>query len=94
MKPSDPSRLFASANLVMFLGIVGALLAAQWKHEAIPLAVLALVLLMTVIKARLIILDFMELRGERPVLATALWLWPLLFAVATLARALGKPWLG
>src|SRR3546814_20076424 len=91
MKPSDPSRLFASANLVLFLGIVGALLAAQWKHEAVPLAVLAVILLLTVIKARLIILDFMELRGKKPDLATALWLWPLLFAVAAFARALGTP---
>lgn len=94
MKPNDPSRLFSSANWVLMLGIVGALTAAQWKHEAIPLAVLAVILLLTVVKARLIILDFMGLRDAKPALATALLAWPLLFAVASLGRAVGTLWLG
>jgi nitric oxide reductase NorF protein len=94
MKTKEPSRLFSSANWVMMLAIVGALLAAQWKHEAVPLAVITTILVLTVVKARLIILDFMDLRGEHPALAAALWAWPVFFSLATLGRALGSHWAG
>ncbi|MCB5203484.1 cytochrome C oxidase subunit IV family protein [Neorhizobium sp. T786] len=92
MKAKESSRLFSSANWVMMLAIVGALIAAQWKHEAVPLAVIVIILVLTLIKARLIILDFMGLRGDHPAMAAALWVWPAFFSLATLGRALGSLW--
>jgi len=91
-KPSD--RLFASANWVMMLAAVGALTAAQWKHQAVPLVIVGLLLVLTVIKARLIILDFMGLRHARSATAAALLAWPSFFAIAGLGRALGSFWIG
>ena len=94
MRASDPSRLFSSANWVMLLAVVGALLAAQWKHEAAPLVVVSIILALTVIKARLIILDFMGLRSERPGMASVLWAWPAFFALASFGRAIAGVWVG
>jgi hypothetical protein len=87
MNKSVNDRLFGSANWVMMLGIVGAVIAAQWKHEALPVIALLVVLALTVAKARLIVLDFMALRGSRPRLATALFAWPAFFLAAGLAKA-------
>ncbi len=94
MAEKNSSRLFSSANWVMMLAAVGALTAAQWKHQAVPLVVVALLLMLTVIKARLIILDFMGLRHVRPATAAALTAWPTFFAIAGLGRALGSFWIG
>jgi nitric oxide reductase NorF protein len=82
----DGSKLFGSANWIMMLGIVGALIAAQWKHEVIPAAVLAIILVMTIAKIRLIVLDFMDLRGMRPNLARALMIWPIFFSALSLGK--------
>ncbi|MDR6820718.1 nitric oxide reductase NorF protein [Neorhizobium sp. 2083] len=82
----DDSRLFGSANWVMMLGIAGALIAAQWKHEVIPAVALAVILVMAVAKIRLIVLDFMGLRGMRPNLARALMVWPVFFSALSLGK--------
>jgi len=82
----DDSRLFGSANWVMMLGIAGALIAAQWKHEVIPAVALAVILVMAVAKIRLIVLDFMGLRGMRPNLARALMVWPIFFSALSLGK--------
>ncbi len=82
----DDSRLFGSANWVMMLGIAGALIAAQWKHEVIPALALAVILVMAVAKIRLIVLDFMGLRGMRPNLARALMVWPIFFSALSLGK--------
>ncbi|CDN49720.1 cytochrome C oxidase subunit IV family protein [Neorhizobium galegae] len=82
----DGSKLFGSANWVMMLGIVGALIAAQWKHEVIPAAALAVILVMAIAKIRLIVLDFMDLRGMRPNLARALMIWPVFFSALSLGK--------
>ena len=75
------------------MGVVSGLIAAQWKHEALPLAAIVVVLALTIFKARLIILDFMHLRGARPGLAAALLAWPILFSVAILAKSLATGFL-
>lgn len=72
----------------MMLAVVAALISAQWKHEAVPLAALAVILLLTILKSRLVVLDFMELRGSRPGLSAALIAWPAFFSVAAGAKAL------
>lgn len=82
----DHSRLFGSGNWIMMLGIVGALIAAQWKHEVIPAVALAAILVMAIAKIRLIVLDFMGLRGMRPNLARALMVWPVVFSVLSLGK--------
>lgn len=82
----DDSKLFGSANWIMMLGIVGALIAAQWKHEVIPAAALAVILVMAIAKIRLILLDFMGLRGMRPNLARALMAWPVFFSALSLGK--------
>jgi hypothetical protein len=94
MTAKQSARLFASANWVIMLAVIGALIAAQWKHQAVPLAILGILLVLTVVKARLIILDFMGLRDDRPAMAVALWAWPMLFSFAALGRALGAFWFG
>ncbi|WP_117195207.1 cytochrome C oxidase subunit IV family protein [Rhizobium terrae] len=82
----ESSKLFGSANWVMMLGIVGALIAAQWKHEVIPVLALAVILALTIAKIRLIVLDFMGLRGMRPNLARALMIWPAFFSALSLGK--------
>ncbi|MFD1327269.1 cytochrome C oxidase subunit IV family protein [Mycoplana ramosa] len=88
MRATSSASLFASTNWILMMGIVSGLIAAQWKHEALPLAAVIVILALTLFKARLIILDFMHLRGERPGLAAALLAWPVFFAVAILAKSL------
>jgi nitric oxide reductase NorF protein len=80
--------LFGSAAAVMILAIVAALISAQWKHEAVPMAALSVILLLTILKSRVVILDFMELRGSRPGLPAALVAWPTFFCLAAGAKAL------
>ncbi|MDF1634313.1 cytochrome C oxidase subunit IV family protein [Mycoplana sp. MJR14] len=85
MNPKTSGSLFASTNWILMMGVVSGIVSAQWKHEALPIVALAAILLLTVFKARLIILDFMHLR-ERPALAAALLGWPILFCIAVLAK--------
>lgn len=88
MKPAHSDKLLSSTNWIMLLGISSGLVSAQWKQEALPDVALVVVLALTVLKTRLVILDFMGLRGHRPRLAAALAVWPVLFAVVILAKAL------
>ena len=94
MAAKQSARLFNSANWVIMLAVIGAIVAAQWKHQAVPFAILCVLLVLTVVKARLIILDFMGLRDTQPAMAVALLIWPTLFSFAALGRALGSIWLG
>lgn len=85
MGPKTSGSLFASTNWILMMGVVSGIISAQWKHELLPVVALAPILLLTVFKARLIILDFMHLR-ERPALAAALLAWPILFCIAVMAK--------
>jgi nitric oxide reductase NorF protein len=87
MKPTQSTNLFVSAHWILMMGVIAALISAQWHREAFPLVALIVVLALVVFKARLIILDFMGLRGTRPVLAAALLAWPMLFACAAVVKA-------
>ena len=78
--------LFSSSHWVLIMGILGAIVTSQWHQEALPLIALIVVLVLTVLKSRLIILDFMRLRGDRPVLAAALLAWPMMLALLALAK--------
>ena len=79
--------LLGSAIALMLAAIVAALISAQWKNEAIPIAALVVILGLTVVKARWVVMDFMGLRGQRPHLSMALIAWPSAFALAAAAKA-------
>ncbi|CAN7657102.1 cytochrome C oxidase subunit IV family protein [Rhizobium sp. LjRoot30] len=84
----DKSKwLMGSAAGLLLIAVVAALISAQWKHEAIPFAALCVVLVLTVVKSRIVVLDFMGLRGMRRGLSAALIAWPILFVVAAVAKA-------
>ena len=90
MRHHQAPDLFASSHWILLLGIAAALLAAQWHQEALPLVAFAVVFALVLLKARLIVLDFIGLRGSRPLLARALLAWPVVFALAATAKlALG-----
>ena len=71
---------------LLLIAVIAALISAQWKHEAIPLAALGAILVLTVVKARVVVLDFMGLRDFRPGLARAIIAWPILFAILVAAK--------
>lgn len=78
--------LLGRAIGVILVAIISGLVAAQWKHEAVPFAAFVIILLLAVVKSRWIVLDFMRLRGVRPRLAIALLVWPAFFVVAAATR--------
>ncbi|GAB1583071.1 cytochrome C oxidase subunit IV family protein [Phyllobacterium phragmitis] len=86
--PLSRSKLVSSTIWIMLLALASAFLAAQWKQETMPVLALVVVLVLTVLKARLVILDFMHLRGHRPRLAAALLCWPAFFAIVILVKVL------
>lgn len=75
------------ATGIMLVAVAGGLIAAQWKHEAVPLAALVAVLALAVMKSRWVVLDFMGLRDVSPRLSGALVGWVAFFAFAAAARA-------
>jgi nitric oxide reductase NorF protein len=84
----DKSKWLAgSAGGLLLVAIVAALISAQWKHEAVPFAALCVILVLTVVKSRIVVLDFMGLRGSRRGLSAALIAWPILFVIAAVAKA-------
>lgn len=88
MKNKTRDRLFASGNWILSIGIVAALLASQWKQGALPAVVLATVVLLTLVKSRLIILDFLGLRDVSPRLALPLYGFMAFSSAAALLVAL------
>jgi nitric oxide reductase NorF protein len=79
--------LMGSASGLMLISVVAALISAQWKHEAVPFLALGAILVLTVVKSRWVVLDFMGLRNERPVLSGALVGWVAFFALASATKA-------
>lgn len=76
-----------SASGLMIVAVAAALISAQWKHEAVPFLALGAILVLTVVKSRWVVLDFMGLRNERPVLSGALVGWVAFFALAAASKA-------
>ncbi|PST20631.1 hypothetical protein C7U60_15690 [Mesorhizobium plurifarium] len=68
--------------------IAGMLLTRQIEDPVVPLALAIALLILAVLKARLVVLDFLGLRsGSRP-LRLGLLAWPMFFAFAAAAKAL------
>lgn len=80
--------LMGSASGLMLVAVIAALISAQWKHEALPFAALGAILVLTIVKSRWVVMDFMALRGVRPRLAAALLAWPAFFALAAATKAM------
>jgi nitric oxide reductase NorF protein len=87
MNRSKSTWLLGSAAGIMIVAIVTALISAQWKHEALPFAALGIVLVLTLVKSRWVVLDFMGLRDARPRLSSALVGWVAFFAFAAATKA-------
>ncbi len=87
MQHEKSKWLMGSATGLLLIAIVTALIASQWKHEAVPFVAFCVILVLTVVKARIVVLDFMGLRGPRRGLSIALIAWPLVFAIAAATKA-------
>jgi hypothetical protein len=86
MKTNANPSLFASAVTIILIGIVTALLAAQWKVATLPLPVLALLLALGAFKSRLIVLDFIGMRSRRTPLVYPLYGWIAFVLVLAAAK--------
>lgn len=87
MENNNPTWLMGTATVLVLVAAVAALIAAQWNHEALPFAALGAILVLTIVKSRLVVMDFMGLRDIRPRLSSALIAWPAFFALAAATKA-------
>lgn len=78
--------LMGSASGLMLVAVAAALISAQWKHEAVPFLAFGAILVLTIVKSRWVVMDFMGLRHERAVLAGALVGWVGFFSLAAAAK--------
>ncbi|AFL52388.1 hypothetical protein USDA257_c38430 [Sinorhizobium fredii USDA 257] len=75
--------------MILVLMIVAGLpLSLQVQDPAAPLVLTLALLTLAVLKARLVVLDFLGLRSGPRVLRVGLIVWPLFFALAAAAKAL------
>ncbi|WP_017267744.1 cytochrome C oxidase subunit IV family protein [Sinorhizobium meliloti] len=68
--------------------LAGMLLSLKVQDPATPLVFTLALLTLAVLKARLVVLDFLGLRSGPRVLRVGLIAWPLFFALAAAAKAL------
>jgi nitric oxide reductase NorF protein len=87
MKRSNSTWLLGSAAGIMMIAVIAALIAAQWKHEVLPFAALGVILVLTVVKSRWVVMDFMGLRNGSPKLSAALVGWVAFFALTAAGKA-------
>jgi nitric oxide reductase NorF protein len=79
--------LMGRASVLMLVAVAAALISAQWKHEAVPFLAFGVILILTIVKSRWVVMDFMGLRHERPMLSGALVGWVGFFALAAAIKA-------
>jgi nitric oxide reductase NorF protein len=87
MNRSKSIWLLGSAAGIMMVAVITALISAQWKHEALPFAALGPILVLTIVKSRWVVMDFMGLRDARPKLSSALVGWVAFFAFVAATKA-------
>ena len=87
MQKNKPVWLMGTASLTMLAAVVAGLIAAQWKHEAVPYAAFGVILVLTLVKSRWVVMDFMGLRDASPRLSAALIGWVAFFTLAAAAKA-------
>lgn len=88
MSDSDPRKLKKTWISLVAMVLAGMLIARQIQDPAVPIVVAVALLTLAVLKARLVVLDFLGMRsGSRP-LRLGLLAWPVFFALAAAAKAL------
>ncbi len=86
MRKQADHWLFGAALWLLLLAIIASLVIVQWRHSALPVAAIAAVLGLTILKGRIVIKHYMGLRNLA--LTLALTSWVGLFALVALAKAL------
>lgn len=80
--------LHRSWLILLALTLAGMAAAGWMRAPAAPLALAAILLFLSVVKARLVVLDFLGMRAAPAMLRRALLAWPAFFALAAAAKAL------
>ncbi|KSV90291.1 membrane protein [Sinorhizobium fredii USDA 205] len=74
--------------ILVLMVLAGLLLSLKVQNSAAPLVLTLGFLMLAVLKARLVVLDFLGLRSGPRVLRVGLIAWPLFFSLAAAAKAL------
>ncbi|MGN7754115.1 cytochrome C oxidase subunit IV family protein [Sinorhizobium sp. 22678] len=88
MTDRDPRQLQKTWMVLVLMVLAGMLLSLKVQEPAVPLVFTLTLLTLAVLKARLVVLDFLGLRSGPRVLRVGLIAWPLFFALAAAAKAL------
>ncbi|MCG5485139.1 MAG: cytochrome C oxidase subunit IV family protein [Sinorhizobium meliloti] len=88
MTDHDPRQLQRTWMVLVLMVLAGMLLSLQAQDPAAPLVVTLALLTLALLKARLVVLDFLGLRSGPRVLQVGLIAWPFFFALAAAAKAL------
>ncbi|OAP35124.1 hypothetical protein AU381_25510 [Sinorhizobium glycinis] len=88
MSDRSPKQLMRTWIFLLGMVLLGMLLARELHDTTVPLGFALALLLLAVLKARLVVLDFLGMRfGPRP-LRIGLLAWPSFFALVAAAKAL------
>ncbi|MDW9370719.1 hypothetical protein GOB34_24050 [Sinorhizobium meliloti] len=88
MTDRAPRQLQKTWIVLVLMVLAGMLLSLKVQDPATPLVFTLALLTLAVLKARLVVLDFLGLRSGLRVLRVGLIAWPLFFALAAAAKAL------
>jgi nitric oxide reductase NorF protein len=88
MTDRDPRQLQKTWMVLVLMVLAGMLLSLKAQDPAAPLVVTLALLTLALLKARLVVLDFLGLRSGPRVLQVGLIAWPFFFALAAAAKAL------
>ncbi|AEG07325.1 cytochrome C oxidase subunit IV family protein (plasmid) [Sinorhizobium meliloti WSM1022] len=88
MTDRAPRQLQKTWIVLVLMVLAGMLLSLKVQDPATPLVFTLALLTLAVLKARLVVLDFLGLRSGPRVLRVGLIAWPLFFALAAAAKAL------
>lgn len=88
MNDRDPRQLQKTWIVLALMVLAGMLLSLKLQDPAAPLVFTLALLTLAVLKARLVVLDFLGLRSGPQVLRVGLIAWPLFFTLAAAANAL------
>lgn len=88
MTDRTPRQLTNTWIILVLMVLAGLLLSLKVQDPAAPPVLTLGFLMLAVLKARLVVLDFLGLRSGPRVLRVGLIAWPLFFALAAAAKAL------
>ncbi|MQW88978.1 cytochrome C oxidase subunit IV family protein [Sinorhizobium saheli] len=88
MSDSGPTQLKKTCMSLVVMVLAGVLLSRWTAEPVVPLVLAAALLALAVLKARLVVLDFLGLRAGPRALRIGLLAWPVLFALAAATKAL------